>query len=496
MKCKDRADKCLCKNFFRAAYMRLLLPLVIVFLDFVIYAEDPIQDSRTEATLPVVGNVLNFLGFVFSERPGFGVLIALGGIVTGKFFHRLVLQGLFGISAFTPKNGFVDKDFANDIWSCKGKCMYRKLTGTKPDRRIDDGSFLVIALSTVLWFFAASVSWAESQEGYRNSPTFGLTNAEFGKVAQSLTWVGDLITIVMVWDSILQKPGNTVGEMNSPNASKRQDYCSDNTCSNLRESYNKCRIPLSIVFVLASTAIVWTLIWTAPVSREEVPFHLLSSVLARTIWVLLIFLVDVSIVVQDWDFPEFEELGEVKVACLETTQVKCCSDDCCANRDFLRSFCSIKISAKWLTYGPLMVILALDLNMLKNQLVYVPEDFGQYVKGGSGAIFTIRDETYLGQFYDEDGIYGGSGVTAASRVNSTTDFPSLSNWDSEGVDALPLALALSTAAVAVFSITFFGGCLSCFKCCDATECACKPNSLTVKNLDGAEYVRASQDVET
>lgn len=49
------------------SYLHLLLLMIIAILDFVIHAKDSIQDSRMEDTLPVVGNVIDFLDFVFPE---------------------------------------------------------------------------------------------------------------------------------------------------------------------------------------------------------------------------------------------------------------------------------------------------------------------------------------------------------------------------------------------------------------------------------------------
>lgn len=55
---------------------------------------------------------------------------------------------------------------------------------------------------------------------------------------------------------------------------------------------------------------------------------------------------------------------------------------------------SVHITGKWFNYGIIMLVIILDLNMWKNQIFYLPFDFGQYTNS-EGNILTIEDRSFL-----------------------------------------------------------------------------------------------------
>ncbi|MEQ2180655.1 hypothetical protein GOODEAATRI_003405 [Goodea atripinnis] len=76
-------------------WSRLIVAYLVTFFNFLIFAEDPISHSQTEAHIIVVGNCFSFL---FNKYPGLGwnilkvmcwILAIITGLLAGKFiFHR------------------------------------------------------------------------------------------------------------------------------------------------------------------------------------------------------------------------------------------------------------------------------------------------------------------------------------------------------------------------------------------------------------------------
>ncbi|CAK6950900.1 hypothetical protein NQZ68_025866 [Scomber scombrus] len=83
------------RYYFQHPWSRLIVAYLVTFFNFLIFAEDPISHSQTEAHMIVVGNCFSFL---FNKYPGLGwnilkvvcwILAIITGMVAGKFiFHR------------------------------------------------------------------------------------------------------------------------------------------------------------------------------------------------------------------------------------------------------------------------------------------------------------------------------------------------------------------------------------------------------------------------
>lgn len=83
------------RYYFQHPWSRLIVAYLVTFFNFLIFAEDPISHSQTEAHMIVVGNCFSFL---FNKYPGLGwnilkavcwTLAIITGMVAGKFiFHR------------------------------------------------------------------------------------------------------------------------------------------------------------------------------------------------------------------------------------------------------------------------------------------------------------------------------------------------------------------------------------------------------------------------
>eukprot|EP00993_Chasmostoma_nieuportense_P001907 NODE_2746_length_1104_cov_29.532242_g2621_i0.p1 GENE.NODE_2746_length_1104_cov_29.532242_g2621_i0~~NODE_2746_length_1104_cov_29.532242_g2621_i0.p1 ORF type:complete len:341 (-),score=100.99 NODE_2746_length_1104_cov_29.532242_g2621_i0:49-1071(-) len=74
----------------------------------------------------------------------------------------------------------------------------------------------------------------------------------------------------------------------------------------------------------------------------------------------VITLCDLLILIQDWEFPTFAEPSEPGTV-----------------EQPVLSFFNVHITGKWFNYGIIFLVMILDLNMTKNQLIYTPASFGQ-----------------------------------------------------------------------------------------------------------------------
>ena len=119
-----------------------------------------------------------------------------------------------------------------------------------------------------------------------------------------------------------------------------------------------------------------------------------------------IILFDLSIVIQDWEFPTFDsDIGaDILIPGFNVTDVDfkfcnwlhetwCCKWCIfnCVDKDFFH----VQVSGKWIAYGPLLCILCLDLNCARNQVTYEPVNFGQYVDPSNYEIWSIIDSSVL-----------------------------------------------------------------------------------------------------
>eukprot|EP01060_Flectonema_neradi_P014586 TRINITY_DN2120_c0_g3_i1.p1 TRINITY_DN2120_c0_g3~~TRINITY_DN2120_c0_g3_i1.p1 ORF type:complete len:672 (+),score=107.26 TRINITY_DN2120_c0_g3_i1:141-2156(+) len=118
-----------------------------------------------------------------------------------------------------------------------------------------------------------------------------------------------------------------------------------------------------------------------------------SSETQRALLAAIITGLDLVIVMQDWEFPAFDTAQEVRFPGVNISELSC--GDCCsisvqqklADDDPRKSEPeNVKLSCftafatgKWFNYGIIFCVMCLDFNMLKNQLVYEPGAFGQYL---------------------------------------------------------------------------------------------------------------------
>ena len=84
------------RYWFQHPYSRLIVAYLVTFLNFFIYAEDPVSHSRQPCKIPVIGHCFSF---IFKKYPpnlfaGFKVFMWLSGIACGIVVGYLVVHQL------------------------------------------------------------------------------------------------------------------------------------------------------------------------------------------------------------------------------------------------------------------------------------------------------------------------------------------------------------------------------------------------------------------
>ncbi|GLH07127.1 Uncharacterized protein GBIM_12655 [Gryllus bimaculatus] len=181
------------------------------------------------------------------------------------------------------------------------------------------------------------------------------------------TWLGDLITALMVTDMMLQ------------------DNLYPHWAPRFRQLWRRSNVPRILIFWVGSvvaTSVVVTLIVSDWISWDHLNRDFLATTeLSRAFLASFILVMDLLIVMQDWDFPHFTTTLHVNLPgfSVATLQWK---------------YAEVDVTGKWFNYGIIFLVMLLDLNMWKNQIFYDPRDFGQYT-GPDDKVRTINDPEIL-----------------------------------------------------------------------------------------------------
>ncbi|CAH2278002.1 transmembrane 117 [Pelobates cultripes] len=343
------------RYYFQHPWSRVVIAYLVMFFNFLIFAEDPVSHSQTEANMIVVGNCFSF---VTNKYPGgawsgFKVFLWLVAIVTGLFAGKLIFhQRLFG-----------------QLLRLK---MFRD----------DHGSWMTMFFSTILLLFIFSHIYnlclliAGNMSPYIITEYMGIRNESFMKVAAVGTWMGDFVTAWMVTDMMLQDT-----KYPEWGKSARAFWRRGNT-----------RIILFWTVLFALTSVVVLVITTDWISWDKLNRGFLpSDEVSRAFLASFILVFDLLIVMQDWEFPHFMGDVDVNLPGLPSAHMQFKLPH--FQRIFKEEY-HIHITGKWFNYGIIFLVLILDLNMWKNQIFYKPSAYGQYLGPGK-KIYTVEDTESL-----------------------------------------------------------------------------------------------------
>ncbi|CAG2177658.1 unnamed protein product, partial [Oppiella nova] len=175
----------------------------------------------------------------------------------------------------------------------------------------------------------------------------GMTYASFMKVAACGTWLGDFFTAWMITDMMLQ------------------DNLYPGWAQTLRSFWHKHTTTRICVFwtgALVIAALVITLIVTDKISWDNLNKDFIASTeLSRAFLASSILVMDLLIVMQDWDFPHFVCDLNIKLPGLVQSSYTL--------KFFKKSLkfpeMVFNITGKWFNYGIIVGVMMLDLNMWK-----------------------------------------------------------------------------------------------------------------------------------
>ncbi|XP_077995115.1 transmembrane protein 117-like isoform X2 [Glandiceps talaboti] len=342
------------RYYFQHPYARIFVAYFVTFCNFLIFAEDPVSHSIKVCTIPVIGNVY---AFVLNFYPASAwsllkivmwVIAIIAGVVFGKLVvHRFLLCRLMRLRMF----------------------------------RDEQGSWMVMFLTSLLSLFIFAnilnlfyLLGGDELVPYKVTGEMGIKNATFMKAAACGTWMGDFVTAWMVTDMMLQ------------------DKLYPGWARRLRafwgRGYN--RIILFWVVWILMTLLVVMIITTDWINWDNVNRDFLpTNEVSRAFLASFILVMDLLIVMQDWDFPHFESAFDIKLPGVNTSEFKF-KLPACLRRDSWQ----IHITGKWFNYGIIFLVMILDLNMWKNQIFYFPYDYGQYIDN-DGRVMTITDTVTL-----------------------------------------------------------------------------------------------------
>lgn len=350
-------DPCF-RYYFQHPWSRLFVAYLVTFCNFLIFAEDPVSHSQTEAHMIVVGNCFSF---IVNKYPGGGwsilkVISWLMAIVTGMFAGKFIFhRRLFG--------------------------RYLRLKMFREDH----GSWMTMFFSTILFLFIFShiynliLLMAGSMGPHMVTEYMGIRNESFMKIAAVGTWMGDFVTAWMVTDMMLQD----------------QHYPDWGKAARRFWKKGNHRIILFWTVLITLTSVVLLVISTDWISWDNLNRGFLpSDEVSRAFLASFILVFDLLIVMQDWEFPQFMGDLDMNLPGMSTTQLKFKLPVC---KSIFKEEYHIHITGKWFNYGIIFLVLILDLNMWKNQIFYKPYEYGQYVGPGE-KIFTVEEPHTLGDF--------------------------------------------------------------------------------------------------
>uniref|UniRef100_A0A8C1IMS3 Transmembrane protein 117 n=1 Tax=Cyprinus carpio TaxID=7962 RepID=A0A8C1IMS3_CYPCA len=165
------------RYYFQHPWSRLLVAYLVTFFNFLVFAEDPVSHSQTEAHMMVVGNCFSF---VVSKYPGGGwnvlkvlmwILAIITGLIAGKFlFHRRLFGRVLRLKMF----------------------------------REDHGSWMTMFFSTILSLFIFShiynfiLLMSGRMRPHMVTEYMGIRNESFMKMVAVGTWMGDFVTATVL----------------------------------------------------------------------------------------------------------------------------------------------------------------------------------------------------------------------------------------------------------------------------------------------------------
>jgi|EP00927_Polykrikos_kofoidii_P006078 hypothetical protein len=429
-------------KWYRHPALRLFVLFMILFMDFFTYGEDPGADSRVLATSLGCGQVSGLLSPWYA--PDWVCMVGkLGALVLS-----IVLA--YKLGRLCRKYFFVRwirwKSFRSDggnILSCILMFI--------------PSAFISSYLYNVIFVSSSPQYHIDSHSMQFFETVFSLDSTRFndmGRMWQAISATLDWLSIWQIGDSIIQDTKYWPEFLPGFKRWYTQTYG------------GRMRIGIYWVGLVVSILLtIWLMVNTGnEPGKLTWEFDIIggSNEFYRSIFAAVIVFLDLFCLIQDWEFPLFSEAhhaeeDQTKIAGFESTMCEF-RVPCCRHRRKLR------ISQKWLQYGPLVGVIAADFAFVKSQLGYTPQSFGQYVDPHDHAIWSIHDETLLDKVYPLGSNMDPTlleHITYGARHNATTgallpgcerDVKSISTYEASKWDYIGVVVAF-TVLLCFLSVT-------------------------------------------
>jgi len=400
---------------WRHPFTRLSTALLIMTLNFLIYAIDPVVESRRDVNLPIIGSFWSILvlrwGSPYAALRVFICLIAfIGGPVIGWYFvHRKFLKGYLKLRMFGYYTDEEKKRIEED------------------DLDEYKGSWFTMTVTTIFWGYVWILLYSAIAPNEVDD-WLGFSEYVFGQITISLSWFGDLFTFFMILDSMLQ---STKVEGEYP----WLDHSRDEWLA----WGGYFRIVVFWVCFLFGSIIVIVMVWIRNDSMFEtwrLDANITTFETARAFIAALIFALDLCTVTQDWDFPSFRNNEKIKIAGFNFFEVSFPPDWIKEKLPEFPDSLTFKINGKWMNYTPMVLVMGLDMAAFIAIAFYKPGEFAQYI-GPDKKIWSVSNYTeanQLGLQFDSSQTYDLLNYTARAGqcINVIEDWctnSTICNWN-------------------------------------------------------------------
>ncbi|XP_050693016.1 transmembrane protein 117-like isoform X2 [Eriocheir sinensis] len=339
------------RYYFQHPWLRLIIAYLVIFCNFLLFAEDPVSHSHAESNIPVVGNVFSFVSTKYPDEwfwRMIKVIMWLIAILCGMLVGKVLIHGL----------------------------IFKRMLRLKMFRD-EQGSWMTMFLTVIVSLYMFSYVYNlililghKESCRWQIGSDMDVTNESMMKAAATCTWLGDLVTALMVTDMMLQ------------------DNLYPNWAPEFRRLYRISNVPRILIFwfsYIVVAIVVIFLIVSDYISWDELNKGFVETTeLSRAFLASFILVMDLLIVMQDWDFPHFTSTIDVNLLGFSTYILRW-------------KYLKISVTGKWFNYGIIFLVMILDLNMWKNQIFYSPGPYGQYIDPNSSKVYTVEDSVFIAE---------------------------------------------------------------------------------------------------
>ena len=342
-----------CRYYFQHPIFRVVIQFVVMFLNVVLYVQNPSSHSLHILNLPVIGELINMIFAKYPPRQ-FGLLklslwlvaVIIGYVIGKYFFHRYICNHCLRLKMFS-----------------KGQGIH---------------FFIFTCVSILIYLF--SMIYNEIIQQTNVSRTFlvtarlDMTYEIYSKLYTCGLFFGNFITMVLIADVIIYSKLY-------PNFCTRSRHLIRKHSNRVLIFWILFVIPITLfsIGIFLETEDKWDRLFIDQSFNDEL-WNLSLTVLA--------LILNLLSVMQDWDFPHFKTGHDYSMPGLDSDHIKCFVP---------KQLRGIEIQGKAFNYAVIFFVIVLDIQGCISQFYYVPADYTQYADP-DGIIYNIHDRYSLDNY--------------------------------------------------------------------------------------------------